>query len=254
MEIETVPTSDALEPPDGVSKDIWDQLSAHGREDCYDCSFPIAGVSPELWENLRLETKRELKSLITPLRPRSNYSSKVAKFFCDFSSSDIDYNSAINALALISALLLTIPFQVFTVYSGEHMKVLYALMDECKDYPYDQLRIKQYILGNLALTCYGSMASLVLCTFYYVFVGSKSNIFLLTRHQAMKERAFILAVFIATFCAVVGAMNSFENLIEWYFAASNATIFCPVTTSDAYFIPGTFVLIFCVPLSFYLLW
>ena len=119
----------------------------------------------ELWYALDNNARRSLLlNLVSLYREQEDlktavYQSRLIKFFVDFDSDEGSGVSvdAINALALINALLLTIPFGIMSLFSAEYVNDLYLAVESCPDGESKVFNhgVYVYVLNNLSACLYG---------------------------------------------------------------------------------------------------
>ena len=77
------------------------------------------------------------------LDPKKKKMSRVLRFFLDFESNDIDYDIAMNAISIVSALLISIPFTLLAVFNDSWYQDTVDSLEIC---PSDSILFRYY--GN----------------------------------------------------------------------------------------------------------
>lgn len=181
-----------------------------------------AGIDAALWKTLSDQGKRMIKSDLHAEKLRSDkseevkYRSNVLKFFMHFESDDFNFDGGVSAMALICALLLTIPFGLLSFLNDSFWTSTGKKIDACggsilstgeyglADYQYE-------IVHNLVCVIYASMSGLILSTFYYLFKPSKS--IKITPSLMKRERILVLLLFVCCCSSVVGIMDITADMI-----------------------------------------
>ena len=140
------------------------------------------------------------------------YQSRLIKFFVDFDSDEGSGVSvdAINALALINALLLTIPFGIMSLFSAEYVNDLYLAVESCPDGESKVFNrgVYVYVINNLAACLYGSLCGLMITASYFMLKDNNSNtIKLMTLISKIKERILLLMLFVCTTASIIGLLD-----------------------------------------------
>jgi hypothetical protein len=147
----------------------------------------------------------------------SKYKSPVLKFFLEVDDeAALDYDNAVNALALICALVLTVPFGVMGMTNSEYFENLEVTLDACTNsgaVTYEA-QFSKY-LSNLGLTIYTCLMGLTFSCGYYLFYNKEQSSEL-SHFQRLKLKILMFCLFLATVGAVTGLMNLSSLLLNYY--------------------------------------
>lgn len=140
------------------------------------------------------------------------YRPRLVKFFLDFDSDEGSGVSvdAINALALINALLLTIPFGIMSLFSAEYINDLYLAVESCPDGKSIVFNhgVYVYVLNNLAACLYGSLCGLMITASYFMLKDNNSNTLKsMTLMSKIKERILLALLFVCTTASIIGLLD-----------------------------------------------
>eukprot|EP00744_Colponema_vietnamica_P012061 GILI01016930.1.p1 GENE.GILI01016930.1~~GILI01016930.1.p1 ORF type:complete len:166 (-),score=9.84 GILI01016930.1:38-535(-) len=119
------------------------------------------------------------------------------------------YDEAINALALICALLLTIPFGILPSLNMDYWEKVNELSKDCPEYNYSNAR--RLLVGILSWSIILSIAGLVLCSLYYVLKPKHFEIWLKQRGKYL----LILGI-LATFASFIVLLIVFGNYFAYF--------------------------------------
>ena len=176
-----------------------------------------------------------------PAKPKQ---SNVLRFFFDFDADEVDYDPAVNALALICALVLTVPFGAMGSLNSDYFDQLKTALDACTNagaVTYEDQFNK--FLQNMAL-------GLTFSCGYYIF-HNKAEHASMTRHARMKLKFLLFCLFLSTVCAVFGIMNLSSLMFNYYTVPMSK-----VCTFNGAYVWGTGIFFVFLSFfgSFYLMW
>jgi len=144
-------------------------------------------------------------------------------FFSNFSD-DVDYDSPVNALALICALLLTVPFGLITVLNGSFYQNLEAVMKTCPnqvtksgDSYNDYYARSIQNIGNIVYAC---LCGLILSSMYYIFKPQPSTE--QNDNGRIKLKCLIFGLASCTVAAIVGVMDITSYMVQMFMIQNNA--------------------------------
>ena len=167
--------------------------------------------------------------------------SRVFNFFLDFSDTDFNVDSAINAFALVNALILTIPFGVLMSLDHSWLKDFREAVAGCPQnssvFRYMQTTVMPILSGNdlftsvytdlvgrLSGSVYFSMMGLILSTLYYIFSPSDKSV--LTSNGSMRQRILIVVAFAFTVGSITYLLMSWSTLINIFMRDYDVPAIC----------------------------
>ena len=167
------------------------------------------------WKSLDIPARRKfLENSIKIYRDilkekNRNFKSRVLTFLLDFDGRDTEVTvDAINALALVNALILTIPFGVFSFINGQFYIDYSNSYESCTDNQKNELDkpndIRIYVQNNLAVCLYASLCGLLFASIYTIF---KTDWKKLTTFQRLKERILLGCLFSCTVASIIGLLD-----------------------------------------------
>jgi hypothetical protein len=207
-----------------VPSGLWSQLPDDIQQEI-DACIPPQGFNKELWDNLESSTRYTIKNILyTKKNPNEKRKTHFIRFFTDskfYIGTRLE--EAFNYMALILALLLTIPYGVLSTFDSNYFaSIKEYLQDNCEE----KLKSYRYIrissIENCWLTIYASMCGLLMVVIYYVF--KPSNLYELRLFTLIKGRILLACIGICTTVSIVGVMDSAANLIQWYNVPYNESL------------------------------
>ena len=257
------PEDETKDPPDNVSVELWNKLKHRAEHhsgtrkqdqvlkdilDFANVFQPPQGFSDvKLWgiivkgvlENMSPGERENHKAMCKNIHERfldaekSNaktkiWESRVLNFFLDWTSNDFNIDAAVNAFALVNALILTIPFGIVTSLDHEWLSSVKKLTEPC---PGMYTHIWQQFILRLSGSVYCSMLGLILSALYYIF--SPADKTQLTDNGCARQRLLILSAFACTVGSIVFCNCSWASLLYLFMRDYNAP-------EDAYKISGDF--------------
>jgi hypothetical protein len=209
-------------PAYGVSIEIWSKIDNDELRKAVQSAamkaFPINGLDEKIWEALDNEDKVRLSALVMENGPKP-FRSGVLSFILDSDAVDFDHqDSAMNAMALICALLLTVPYGVIGSLNDSYFSTLEATFAACDNgRTWDKRTFSfeyQQHVQNLTCTVFSSMIGLIFSTIYYLFKPSKFA--RPPRYVIMKQKILVSLMCVVTTSAVVGIMDLTAVLLNYY--------------------------------------
>ena len=216
---------DAKEIPPCICKDLWKYLNEKSRTDVtetYKRTYGPPGFDDkDVWEKLPDDTKEdfwgayEMEKLerISIFSCKSLKDSNIYQFFLGHEiESREDMDSKVNSMALISALVLTIPFGLFTALGDEYWSNLQVAFETCsEEYPDREIYksiggMKALLLNNLMGALVASIIGILFSTFYYLFKPCTAKHMTMTTLRKLKMLITLL------FCTSVVAMVCIINV------------------------------------------
>jgi hypothetical protein len=175
------------------------------------------GFDKELWKELDAATRVSIKHM---LHERAHPNEKRKSHFMRFLTDSKFYignriEEALNSMALILALLLTIPFGTLSSFDSNYFESIRIYLEEnCEDKRDSYTYIRIISLTNCWMTIYSSMCGLVMVVLYYVF--KPSDAYELRKFGLLKGRILLACAGICTIISIIGVMDSAANFIQWY--------------------------------------
>jgi len=244
--------SHAIERPDCIPQEAWDAMPLHQlvlsqKAKLY---IPPPGFHEEFWKNL---TDDEKINVLMALEKKVTRHSAVYDFFLNFED-DTNFDNPVNALALICALLLTIPFGLITVLNGAFFQSLEEALNACPNNAtkdtgdtYNYLFVQ--FLQNTGSIIYACLCGLILSAFYYTFKPSENV--QQTRRSRFKLKILIGCLVCCTIAAVIGVMDVSSYMVQTYMVQT--ADLCTYDSSYVWATGVVFVVLSCVA-GFGLMW
>lgn len=226
-------SDDPLRSPLSVSKDVWYQLEPDIQQKINECDqlsdTPI-GIEDTLWEKLDDEVKlsviqsvskiTEFKASCTCVSPKS---SNIYHFFFG-AITDLDLDTCVNSMALISALVLTIPYSVIGNLGPSFWQNFREAVIACDDDVSAWYEVpRDLILNNLYCSLVSSVCGIILSTFYYLFKPATKNLMTVLTMRKLKYLVFVL--FMTCIIAIVSIMN-LAVMLSWTYTVDYTDQWC----------------------------
>jgi len=197
---------------------------------------PPEGISQEFWSSLTNSSDKDLVlNAVISLDNHKCSKNVVKRVFDRLDSSDVE--PAINALALICALVLTVPFGMsFDLVS---MKAALSNCDSDSFFIKSGLTWKyteSQILSNWSCTVYGSMVGLIIACIYYILKQDEAYA---EEWFDRKGRFLLLAMFCTTAAAIISIMNLSSDILNFVLVADDDL--CEINVNP-YIVPGIAIL------------
>ena len=196
-------------------------------------------VDPELWSELSENLHRSIHCFVEmfgyeegQLKPKVYSSSWAAvndslqqstlyRLFVPIEPlSEQKIQNGLNFMALILALMLTIPYGVLGVLDGDTLMRIRDVISEsgkCSDFilhPSSYKGIYYNMMGNAALTIYAGTCGLIIIILYYLLRPDSD--YGLRRWSLYRGRALMLSASACTTCAILGAMGNASMMYRYY--------------------------------------
>ena len=261
--------------PDGISEELWEAVkSTKGGEWAVQFAdfanwiqVPQGFNDAALWEKLSDKQKQVFLTAENSLRYEKKRciqncpgigDSHVGRFFLDFDADDFNFDTGVNAFALLNALVLTIPYGCVMNLNGEFFDELYAAWQLCEANEVNQATVMSgeaayhnNIIMYLSVANYGSICGLIMATLYYVFKPTDSTG--LTRWSKKKIRILVMSIFICTVAAIFGIMLAWASIIQVY--SRRASEYCELNpAAESMWRSGTAAIVLSLFLGFYFMW
>jgi hypothetical protein len=163
------------------------------------------------------------------VKTQACFDSRVLNFFLDCESSDFDFDTAVNSMALVNALVITIPFGLITSFNKEFWDGLMDQLKECEpgDGIFSELssrgiktsdpdRVFDWFydgfIHDTSTTVFASMCGIILATFYYIFKPGDSA--MLTKNGKLRQRLLMLTMFAFTVASITALMLTWIDILE----------------------------------------
>ena len=121
-------------------------------------------------------------------------------------------------MALLNALILTIPYQLLGSVGADYFDWLYIELNKCdgnvtsRGHGFETIK---FLYREELLCCiYASICGLILSTFYFLFKRSTPEQLILWKHKA---RLLVICLFICTTFSLLALMALSNIFITWYF-------------------------------------
>ena len=150
-------------------------------------------------------------------------------------------NDAVNALSLVNALVLTIPFGVIMGLNSDYWDWLQSLDTSCMNYSPEQTY--DNVLNLLYACAYSSMMALIIALLYYIFRPTGKYF----RFWWRTAKWPVLIMFLLTITSIASMLSLFGNL-SGYFALPSDPLCARYHENDRHFgIAVTFlgIVLFC---------
>ena len=147
-----------------------------------------------------------------------------------------DYDAGVNALALLSALMLSIPYEVIGHVNYEYLDFLHEQLNECAEGDSSHLgygQIYSLYRGSFLATVYMAISGMILATFYFLFKRNNTADYLLWRKKA---RWLVISLFLSTALAIMSLILLTNMLFDYYLISSEENM-CDNGTAP-FVIPG----------------
>lgn len=237
-----------LECLNHIDSSVWEALDV-ATKDCIrkrtlDVIAPI-GISKDLWDALSHEEKVLILPKLKNLESMG-HKSRVIRFF--HGDGGTDPEPAINAMALICALVLSVPYSVLMTIDSNFLESLKAAFEQCEINNFDTAH--RLFLENCSGAIYSCIIGLSMASLYYMFKPQKSE---LISWMRVKGKVLVCLILICTITAIVTAMNLAGLLIPYYSTILDEEYFCDQTTAE-YWLTGSVFLGIGTILAIGLMW
>lgn len=198
-------------------------------------------------ETVAVQQKAAEKSEKRALRSRM---SGLSKFMNETPGHHEDFDAGVNAMALLCALVLSIPYDIVQQVSHVHLDWLQVQLDKCQDgeadFSYEDIYM-YYRLSFLA-TVYWSISGMIMATFYFIFKRTDKEDYALWYKKA---RWLVISLFMSTSFAICSLILLTNIYFDYYILSTDANI-CDNGTMQ-YVIPGMCTAVASFLWGFYLI-
>lgn len=215
------------------------------------------GFDAKVWELLSLEDKKAIKEKLPKQKVKKIFGFELGKsnvllFFGDMEGDNFNFDAGVSSMALICALILTIPFGLLGTLDQDHWTEVMSQIAACpggilRTYSFDDYFVET--MNNIACVIYSAMSGLVLSTTYYLF--KPKNEAKVSHIESVKQRVLIFLLFVSTVTAVVGLMNATSDILTLFPVAEDD--FCDAPLSKVWPIGIAFV-VAAFALGLFLMW
>lgn len=147
-----------------------------------------------------------------------------------------EFDSGVNAMALLCALMLTIPYQLLSNMGDQYLNWLRAELVTCPHHEahgkFSYESIYKYFRSCIVACVFSSLCGMMLCTFYFLFKRTNPDQYKLWRRKA---QVMVTVMFIFTGLAMVALMLLTVFILSYYFIPSG--YICEYNIR-AFYIPG----------------
>lgn len=215
-------TSSAEDAPDWIPRKIWQCLDVSGKQDVLLATslIPPHGIDSSIWEQLNIKTRCLLTTAVKSMPPRR---SNIITFFLNFDEAPSDENFAqtVNAMALVCALLLTIPFSIMGSLNSAYFSELQSALSDCGEaalseqggtsYYVDQY---QNLVATLASILYSGLLGLVLTTVHYLFRPAQK--YKMSSRDVIKKKVLLFCLTGATSVSIISLVSMASYIFSLY--------------------------------------
>ena len=162
-----------------------------------------------------------------------------------------DFDAGVNAMALLCALLLSVPFDIIGNIDKNYLNFLQQQLDLCTE---DERSVFGYDLiystyrGSFLATVYFSISGMIFATFYFLFKRTDEADYKVWRRKA---RWLVISLFFATAFAIC-SLILLTNMYFDYYLLSRSENICSNGT-EPFVIPGLFTAFAAFCWGFYLI-
>mmetsp|Transcript_21633 Transcript_21633/g.36230 ORF Transcript_21633/g.36230 Transcript_21633/m.36230 type:complete len:225 (-) Transcript_21633:386-1060(-) len=171
--------------------------------------------------------------------------SNTMKYYSGEGLTSDEADTVINTMALVAALVLTIPFGAALSFNIEYWDEVQSLLPTCNTGK-TFLDIYDLIAHSLYAVAYSSMAALAVCIFYYMLRPSGPYFQVWWRHG----KYAVLLAFLCVLVAIVSMMTLFGSFMGWY--VNSTQHYCTIQDRNkSSYGTGIFFLVLSVLLSLF---
>lgn len=180
------------------------------------------------------QTPSQLPFLTSPLDRFRRVSNNITKdlknsgfrkFFESFrnEASIIDeFDPGVNAMALLCAVILTIPFQMMSAMGNNYLDWLLEEFATCKDKTtndqYTFVKVFTVYRISLSVCIFSAICGMILCTFFFLF---KRKNLIQYRDWRSKARTMVTIIFMFTCLSIFSLMLFTVFVVTYYFLGTN---------------------------------
>mmetsp|Transcript_16086 Transcript_16086/g.15440 ORF Transcript_16086/g.15440 Transcript_16086/m.15440 type:complete len:390 (-) Transcript_16086:94-1263(-) len=278
-----------LERPEEVDPQIWKDVHLATQKKIVGQLYAIRpqGFDPELWENMNERDKQHIcldQKMINDESPvwlpawfieevvptknwskrwylkwwlqRITYKSRVVNFFVPGNNHIIEEPDAgISAMALVCALILTIPFGIFGSLTDGFFASVREAIEKCPGNPpqtitgwtFDAMYLRT--MQSFSTSFYCSMMGIIVTSIYYIFKPLPGKD--MRKWCRSQGRLLLVLMFLVTTSSLIGLMAIGFYLL--YFSAGENKDLCTYDVRYIYY-PGLVGIVICSFLSLVCVW
>lgn len=137
-------------------------------------------------------------------------------------------DSVMNAMALVNALILTIPYGIVSSLNSEYWDWMQVAIQDCEKMEWGYMQTN--LITPLYVAVSASILSLIITVMYY-FLRSKKHFALWWKHRGKWSVAVTM---VATITSVITILTLFATLMGWYAAATNRLCYTQIINQNRY--------------------
>jgi hypothetical protein len=162
-----------------------------------------------------------------------------------------DFDAGVNAMALLCALLLSVPYDIIANIDKNYLNFLRQQLELCSEEDrgeFDYELIYATYRGSFLATVYMSISGMILATFYFLFKRTDEDDY---KQWRKKARWLVISLFLATALAIC-SLILLTNMYFDYYLLSRSENICNNGTTP-YVVPGLFTSLAAFCWGFYLI-
>jgi hypothetical protein len=132
-----------------------------------------------------------------------------------------DFDAGVNAMALLCALMLSIPFEIVGNLDYDNLDEMRILFTKCESDEFDFDDVYSTYRGSFLATVYWAIAGMILATFYFLFKRMDEEEYKLWRWKA---RYLVISLFFSTAFAICSLILLTNMYFDYYLLSSDHNI------------------------------
>lgn len=212
------------DPPAWLPRHMWDSLDEQQKIQIEKdhMNLPAAGIPMDIWQSLSAGSKKIIRELDEQDRERNREKNLVAAFFCTFY--DITamekLGVAVSTLAVVNALLLTIPFSLMGNLNEKFFSDLETKISQCQSIDpgyYQYIKDSPNMIKTvLASSMYSGITGILLSGLYTTFSPNKNDYETMSLYQIKKQRVLGFMLFAVTFVTYASVCFLANDMFDFY--------------------------------------
>lgn len=209
--------------PEWMADAIWREIDANDKLKLSSIRniSPPEGIelSQEAWNFIPLDLKDVIVSSYDKTQTKAGKEKKnnVYSFFFEKDTSIERVEGAVNNMALINALLLTIPFAFMTSLNSDYYTSLKDALSHCQGrqthWGATADSVYAYQLTYMSCSIYSCIVALILAIVFLIFKTENVSM-----SQKIKIRVLVTFLFITTVSTFVALLNLVGSIFDFYMA------------------------------------